>query len=265
MKYSHFLCTLERSYQDKLKLAIIQLKCVPCLNKFTATSFNLIQQTSSSSSLQSSPQNSGKSAQAQLMAPILSNGNMNRLLKQMSLIVSTELQQIAIDLIERYDDELNSDKPVKYIRLKEEFKHYQQQHIPQQQVQHQQMSFLSQGSKSNNNSNINNGGNNSNNNNNNNNNTNLNQSIIVGQPSMRMSDSSKMVINNNNGNIMKPIGSNIPSSNAFKNNLFNPINMINTLNNLSRDVKGINDFADTRSTFIDHSASCITTANSDRY
>ncbi len=33
MKYSHFLCTLERANQDKLKLAIVQLKCVPCLNK----------------------------------------------------------------------------------------------------------------------------------------------------------------------------------------------------------------------------------------
>lgn len=41
MKYSHFLCTLERANQEKLKMAIVQLKCVPCLNKFT-TNFNLI-------------------------------------------------------------------------------------------------------------------------------------------------------------------------------------------------------------------------------
>lgn len=31
MKYSQFLYTLERANQDKLKLAIVQLKCVPCL------------------------------------------------------------------------------------------------------------------------------------------------------------------------------------------------------------------------------------------
>ena len=40
MKYSHFLCTLERANQEKLKLAITQLKCVPCLNKFT-TNYSL--------------------------------------------------------------------------------------------------------------------------------------------------------------------------------------------------------------------------------
>ena len=43
---------------------------------------------------------------------------MNRSLKQMSQVVSTELQQIAIDLIEK----IVEDKPVKYIRLKDEFK-----------------------------------------------------------------------------------------------------------------------------------------------
>jgi hypothetical protein len=62
MKYSHFLCTLERANQEKLKMAIVQLKCVPCLNKFT-TNFNLvgsgsqqggIPSSSSSSSLNSS-------------------------------------------------------------------------------------------------------------------------------------------------------------------------------------------------------------------
>lgn len=88
MKYSHFLCNLERSNQDKLKLAILQLKCVPCLNKFT-TNFTSI-----------------------------NHANMSRLLKQMALIVSTELQQVAIDLIEKIED----DKPVKYIKLKEEFR-----------------------------------------------------------------------------------------------------------------------------------------------
>lgn len=40
MKYSHFLCTLERANQEKLKMAIVQLKCVPCLNKFT-TNFTM--------------------------------------------------------------------------------------------------------------------------------------------------------------------------------------------------------------------------------
>jgi hypothetical protein len=124
MKYSHFLCTLERSYQDKLKMAIIQLKCVPCLNKFTATSFSLLHQSPSNSSIQStSQQQQQQSKPVPQMTPMMSNGNMNRLLKQMSLIVSTELQQIAIDLIERYDDDLNSDKPIKYIKLKEEFKY----------------------------------------------------------------------------------------------------------------------------------------------
>ncbi|CAF0949449.1 unnamed protein product [Brachionus calyciflorus] len=88
MKYSQFLFTLERANQEKLKLAIVQLKCVPCLFA-----------KSSSSSL------SGIN-------------NLNRSLKQMSQVVSTELQQIAIDLFEK----IVEDKPVKYIRLKEEFK-----------------------------------------------------------------------------------------------------------------------------------------------
>jgi hypothetical protein len=113
MKYSHFLCTLERANQEKLKLAIIQLKCVPCLNKFT-TNFNLLnssQSNSSSCTLNNSQSSSSASSS-------FSHANMSRLLKQMSLIVSTELQQIAIDLIERMDD----DKPVKFIKLKEEFR-----------------------------------------------------------------------------------------------------------------------------------------------
>jgi hypothetical protein len=54
---------------------------------------------------------------------------MSRLLKQMSLIVSTELQQIAIDLYEKIDE----DKPIKFIRLKDEFKY-----SPSQYQQHQQ-------------------------------------------------------------------------------------------------------------------------------
>jgi hypothetical protein len=116
MKYSHFLCNLERCNQDKLKLAILQLKCVPCLNKFT-TNFTSI-----------------------------NHANMSRLLKQMALIVSTELQQIAIDLIEKIED----DKPVKYIKLKEEFrstisnsfntKQQQQQHMA---TPHKSNSFIS--------------------------------------------------------------------------------------------------------------------------
>lgn len=65
---------------------------------------------------------------------MVSQANMSRLLKQMSLIVSTELQQIAIDLYERMDESgggggggsgSSGDKPVKYIKLKEEFR---QQH-----------------------------------------------------------------------------------------------------------------------------------------
>ncbi len=120
MKYTHFLCTLERTNQEKLKLAITQLKCVPCLNKFT-TNYSLsnsngqIQQSSTSSNLQASPLL--QQSQNNKMN-IVSHTNMNRLLKQMSLIVSTELQQIAIDLIEKQED----DKIVKYIRLKDEFK-----------------------------------------------------------------------------------------------------------------------------------------------
>ena len=49
MKYSHFLCTLERANQEKLKMAIVQLKCVPCLNKFT-TNFSMSPSQSQSSS-----------------------------------------------------------------------------------------------------------------------------------------------------------------------------------------------------------------------
>lgn len=54
---------------------------------------------------------------------VVSQANMSRLLKQMSLIVSTELQQIAIDLYEKMD-ETGGDKPVKYIKLKEEFRQH---------------------------------------------------------------------------------------------------------------------------------------------
>ena len=125
MKYSHFLCTLERANQEKLKMAIIQLKCVPCLNKFT-TNFNIINtstitgssQSSSSSMMSSSPSNSNlnnsTSSNSSNSKNIVSHANMSRLLKQMSLIVSTELQQIAIDLFEKMEEE----KLVKFIKLK---------------------------------------------------------------------------------------------------------------------------------------------------
>ena len=117
MKYSHFLCTLERANQEKLKLAIIQLKCVPCLNKFT-TNFNLLNSSQNNSSSSSSSCTLNNSQSNSSASSSFSHANMSRLLKQMSLIVSTELQQIAIDLIERMDD----DKPVKFIKLKEEFR-----------------------------------------------------------------------------------------------------------------------------------------------
>lgn len=113
MKYSHFLCTLERNNQEKLKMAILQLKCVPCLNKFTTTLTSPTPQSlTKSGSSQSMFANSSKNS--------VSHANMTRLLKQMSLIVSTELQQIAIDLFERMDE----DKPVKLIRLKDEFRQH---------------------------------------------------------------------------------------------------------------------------------------------
>lgn len=120
MKYSHFLCTLERANQEKLKMAIVQLKCVPCLNKFT-TSFNVTGQSQSSSTVGGS---SGYSSNQMIKQnSMVSQANMSRLLKQMSLIVSTELQQIAIDLYEKMD-ESGGDKPVKYIKLKEEFRQH---------------------------------------------------------------------------------------------------------------------------------------------
>lgn len=68
---------------------------------------------------------------------MVSHANMSRLLKQMSLIVSTELQQIAIDLVERLDE----DKLVKFIRLKDEFRQMGlnvQQSQQQQQISHHQ-------------------------------------------------------------------------------------------------------------------------------
>ena len=70
---------------------------------------------------------------------MVSHANMSRLLKQMSLIVSTELQQIAIDLVERLDE----DKLVKFIRLKDEFRHVSMSGMHSQQ-QHQQLSNQSQ-------------------------------------------------------------------------------------------------------------------------
>lgn len=115
-------------------MAIVQLKCVPCLNKFT-TNFNMLQQsqsTASSSSLSSSS-TSQLNSSANSKSNTVSHANMSRLLKQMSLIVSTELQQIAIDLFEKLDE----DKPIKFIKLKDEFKYtstmlqQQQQHLQQ--------------------------------------------------------------------------------------------------------------------------------------
>jgi hypothetical protein len=149
MKYSHFLCTLERANQEKLKMAIVQLKCVPCLNKFT-TNFNLLnssQQQQQQQQQQMQQQQQSQSQQlnnSQNSKNMVSHANMSRLLKQMSLIVSTELQQIAIDLIERMDE----DKPVKFIRLKDEFKHTinQQLQHQQKQQQQQQQSMLSSSS-----------------------------------------------------------------------------------------------------------------------
>ena len=147
MKYSHFLCTLERANQEKLKMAIVQLKCVPCLNKFT-TNFNLLNSSQQQQQQQQQMQQQQQSQSQQLnnsqnSKNMVSHANMSRLLKQMSLIVSTELQQIAIDLIERMDE----DKPVKFIRLKDEFKHTINQQIQhQQKQQQQQQSMLSSSS-----------------------------------------------------------------------------------------------------------------------
>jgi hypothetical protein len=142
MKYSHFMCTLERANQEKLKTAIMELKCVPCLNKFT-TNFNILNNQYGCGS-QMTPTSSSNQLMSLQNKNLNSHSNMNRLLKQMSQIVSTELQQIAIDLYERIDD----DKPVKYIRLKDEFKHtnssnnnismIQSQSLPVQQQQQQQ-------------------------------------------------------------------------------------------------------------------------------
>jgi hypothetical protein len=139
MKYSHFLCTLERANQEKLKMAIVQLKCVPCLNKFT-TNFNLLNSSQQQQQQQQQMQQQQQSQSQQLnnsqnSKNMVSHANMSRLLKQMSLIVSTELQQIAIDLIERMDE----DKPVKFIRLKDEFKHTINQQLQHQQKQQQSM------------------------------------------------------------------------------------------------------------------------------
>lgn len=139
IKQSHFINTLERAYQEKLKLAIIQLKCVPCLNKFTtnitltnsssvqsivsqATGFNgsnkanyLLQQQQQQQQQLQQYQNSKYNS-----SPV-NHSNMGRLLKQMANIISTELQQIAFDLIERNE----ADKQIKYIKLKDEFKQVQ--------------------------------------------------------------------------------------------------------------------------------------------
>lgn len=136
MKYSHFLCTLERANQEKLKMAIVQLKCVPCLNKFT-TNFNLTSSSSQTgictSNSSSNINNTSMLSQSMSNKNVVSHANMSRLLKQMSLIVSTELQQIAIDLVERLDE----DKLVKFIRLKDEFRHVSLSMQSQQQLSHQ--------------------------------------------------------------------------------------------------------------------------------
>jgi hypothetical protein len=226
MKYSHFLCTLERSYQDKLKMAIIQLKCVPCLNKFTATSFSLLHQSSSASSLQSSPQQQSKGV-SQMTPPMISNGNMNRLLKQMSLIVSTELQHIAIDLIERYDDELNSDKPVKYIKLKEEFRYQPPALNFMQHMQNTQNNTVGQS---------------------NNNFSSIRNEIKANiQANVHINSGST---NNNVGSI-KPIGSNPRPVGQVK-------NIFNYLDVLGQDVKAPMDQT-AKSTFIDHSRNQFST------
>jgi hypothetical protein len=140
IKYSNFVCTLERGNQDKLHTAISQLKCVPCLNKFTTNlSMNMPQQSSNSNNNSNTSYSYMKQSvsssslimqqQQQLKNTMNTNANMSRLLKQMSLIVITELQQLVIDVIETKD----SDKPVKYIIIKEEFrvKQQQQQQQPQ--------------------------------------------------------------------------------------------------------------------------------------
>ena len=157
MKYSHFLCTLERANQEKLKLAIIQLKCVPCLNKFT-TNFNIINTTTGTNNtnslmssqmnqMSSSPSNSNLNSSTNNAngKNVVSHANMSRLLKQMSLIVSTELQQIAIDVFEKMEE----DKLVKYIKLKEEFRHTSSQLQQQQQQISQAASKQSQQQTSN--------------------------------------------------------------------------------------------------------------------
>jgi len=130
MKYSHFLCTLERANQEKLKMAIVQLKCVPCLNKFT-TNFTMSPGQSQSTSHLSGSYSSNQMLKSSNSNNMVSQANMSRLLKQMSLIVSTELQQIAIDLYEKMEESSlgssssssSGEKPVKYIKLKDEFRH----------------------------------------------------------------------------------------------------------------------------------------------
>jgi hypothetical protein len=175
------------------------------------------------------------------MTPMLSNGNMNRLLKQMSLIVSTELQQIAIDLVERYDDELNSDKPVKYIRLKEEFKYQPPMssyiHNNNNNMNANGLSMCASnqrgGQETNKQATGNTTGNNStassSNNSSSNNTVNANQSNNMN--------------NKLNGNSQQPNGQALRS----KMPLLNPLNY---LSSLSREVKG--DYS-LKSTFIGHS------------
>jgi hypothetical protein len=103
---------------------------------------------------------------------------MSRLLKQMSLIVSTELQQIAIDLVERMDE----DKLVKYIRLKDEFRQVQPQLSNYNQNyhynQHHQLDI--------------------NNNNNNNTNLNSNSTHISSLVQKHIQQLSSNISNNNN-------------------------------------------------------------------
>ncbi len=240
IKYSHFLCTLERSYQEKLKMAIIQLKCVPCLNKFTATSFNLLQQSPSTQNLHQTP---NKHQQQQQVVPqlnsIISNGNLNRLLKQMSLIVSTELHQIAIDIIERYDDDLNCDKPVKYIRLKDEFKYQPSSHHS-----HQTMMM------------------NSNNNNNIINNQSSSNSHQVSAPisianknaaSIQNASAASLMQENQKSSVNK---SNPSRANNTPAKLPPMINPLNYLNKLTRETKISSDYQ-IKSVFTDHNPNAI--------
>ena len=169
------------------------------------------------------------------MTPMLSNGNMNRLLKQMSLIVSTELQQIAIDIIERYDDELNQDKPVKYIKLKEEFKYGSQ--MAQQQQQMCMNNQMHVNNMVNVRSEIN---------------TNSNNSMNTKSAISSQQKSSSVV--NSNGQF-KP---------SNKLGIMNPLNLLNSLEN-PRELKISSEYSSLKSTFTNPNQNTIFSNTGDRY